>query len=106
MVDIPVLDVKFTSQDSCDNRYLSLEALLAEFSKSVIEALSVKESDDVLPIGAKGCDLILVEDGEPVGATPDGNFSVDMNLYSLGEPSSLQGDHTCNSHKTFAATLI
>ncbi|KAM1974137.1 hypothetical protein ACFX15_039074 [Malus domestica] len=96
-------DLTLPKEDSYD---FSLEALLAEFPESVTEAPSFQESDDVLPIGAEGCDLILVEDGEPVGAAPDGNFSVDMNLYSLGGPSSLWGDHTCNSHETFAASLI
>ncbi|KAM1026824.1 hypothetical protein ACFX2A_040663 [Malus domestica] len=90
-------DLTIPKEDSYD---FSLEALLAEFPESVTEAHSFKESDDVLPIGAEGCDLILVEDGEPVGAAPDSNFSVDMNLYSLGGPSSLWGDHACNSHET------
>ncbi|KAM1577667.1 hypothetical protein ACFX1Z_039316 [Malus domestica] len=90
-------DLTLPKEDSYD---FSLEALLAEFPESVTEAHSFKESDDVLPIGAEGCDLILVEDGEPVGAAPDSNFSVDMNLYSLGGPSSLWGDHACNSHET------
>ncbi|KAB2627549.1 hypothetical protein D8674_021167 [Pyrus ussuriensis x Pyrus communis] len=103
--DIPVLDVKFTSQDSCDNGYFSLEALLTELPESVTESPSVKKSDEVLPVGPDERDLILV-DGEPVGPAPDGNFSVDMDFYSIGEPLSLWGDHTCNSHETFAASLI
>ena len=36
--EISIVDVKFTSQDSCDNAYFSLKALSAELPQSVIEA--------------------------------------------------------------------
>ncbi|KAH0981560.1 hypothetical protein GBA52_008737 [Prunus armeniaca] len=101
----PVLDVKFTSQDSYDSPYFSLEALLAELPESKTEAPSVKETDDAAPVG-EGCKLILVGDEEPVGPAPDGKFSVDMDFYSVGEPLSMWDDDTCNSHETFAASLI
>ncbi|PQM33658.1 uncharacterized protein Pyn_20935 [Prunus yedoensis var. nudiflora] len=101
----PVLDVKFTSQDSYDSPYFSLEALLAELPESKTKAPSVKETDDAAPVG-EGCKLILVEDEEPVGPAPDGKFSVDMDFYSVGEPLSMWDDDTCNSHETFAASLI
>ncbi|KAM1064588.1 hypothetical protein ACFX2A_029218 [Malus domestica] len=99
-------DLTPPKEDSCDNGYFSLEALLTELPESVTEAPSVKKSDEVLPVGSDGHDLILVEDGEPVGPAPEGNFSVDMDFYSIGEPLSLWGDQTCNSHETFAASLI
>ncbi|KAM1503705.1 hypothetical protein ACFX13_029253 [Malus domestica] len=99
-------DLTPPKEDSCDNGYFSLEALLTEMPESVTEAPSVKKRDEVLPVGPDGHDLILVEDGEPVGPAPEGNFSVDMDFYSIGEPLSLWGDQTCNSHETFAASLI
>ncbi|CAN6721639.1 unnamed protein product [Malus baccata var. baccata] len=42
--DWEVVDVKFTSQDGCNNGFFSLKALLAELSGSVTEALH-DESD-------------------------------------------------------------
>ncbi|XP_070677487.1 protein ROOT HAIR DEFECTIVE 3 homolog 2-like isoform X3 [Malus domestica] len=42
--DWEVVDVKFTSQDSCDSAYFSLKVVSAELPESVIEALH-DESD-------------------------------------------------------------
>ncbi|KAL6125045.1 hypothetical protein ACLB2K_077553 [Fragaria x ananassa] len=105
--EIPVLDVKFTSLESC-NGTCSLAALLSESPESMTEASCVKESDDAPPVNESS--LILVEDGERVGPAPDGSFSVDMDFYSVAEPLStwdanLQCE-TSNSHDTFAASLI
>lgn len=106
--EIPVLDVKFTSRESC-NATCSLAALFSESPESMTEAPCVRESDDVPPVGEESS-LILVEDGEPVGPAPDGNFSVDMDFYSVAEPLSMWGANlqcdTSNSHETFAASLI
>lgn len=106
--EIPVLDVKFTSRESC-NATCSLAALFSESPESMTEAPCVMESDDV-PLVGEESSLILVEDGEPVGPAPDGNFSVDMDFYSVAEPLSMWGSNlqceTSNSHETFAASLI
>ncbi|XP_061997543.1 uncharacterized protein LOC133715170 [Rosa rugosa] len=106
--EIPVLDVKFTSLESC-KATCSLAALLSELPESMTEAPCVRQSDDVPPVGEESS-LIFVEDGEPVGPASDGNFSVDMDFYSVAEPLStwhanLQCE-TSNSHETFAASLI
>ncbi|KAL6129931.1 hypothetical protein ACLB2K_068313 [Fragaria x ananassa] len=106
--EIPVLDVKFTSLESC-NGTCSLAALLSESPESMTIASCVKESDDAPPVNEESS-LILVENGERVGPAPDGSFSVDMDFYSVVEPLStwdanLQCE-TSNSHETFAASLI
>ncbi|XP_004306545.1 PREDICTED: uncharacterized protein LOC101298741 isoform 2 [Fragaria vesca subsp. vesca] len=106
--EIPVLDVKFTSLESC-NGTCSLAALLSESPESRTEASCVKESDDAAPVNEESS-LILVEDGERVGPAPDGSFSVDMDFYSVAEPLSTWGANlqceTSSSHETFAASLI
>ncbi|XP_050385777.1 uncharacterized protein LOC126802228 [Argentina anserina] len=105
---IPVLDVKFTSLDSCSGS-LSLASLLSESPESMTEEPYLRESDHAPQVDEESS-LIIVEDGEPVGPAIDGNVSVVMDFYSVAEPLSTWGANlqceTSNSHETFAASLI
>lgn len=108
--EVPVLDVKFVSQDSCTG-YIPLEALLSDLPKSKSES-SGEESVDVSPSGEHGS-LIFVEDGESVGPAAIDNFSVDLDYCSLQEPLSMEDEtvvglsrNICSSHELSTVSLI
>uniref|UniRef100_A0A2N9GQZ9 Uncharacterized protein n=1 Tax=Fagus sylvatica TaxID=28930 RepID=A0A2N9GQZ9_FAGSY len=105
---IPVLDVKFASQE---NSYTPLEALLVEMQESNVERPCIKDTGDDSTIGEQ-CDLILVEDGESSASAINDHISLDTNYCNLmdvtliTEGESLQDYRTCCSHETFPASLI
>lgn len=106
---IPVLDVKFVSQD-IRNGYMPLEDLFSGFSESKSEPVVVEETPYVSPSNEQE-NLLAVEDEKSVSPAIDDHFSVDVNYCSLHEPLSI-GDETmvshdiCSSHETFTASLI
>ncbi|KAH7527859.1 hypothetical protein FEM48_Zijuj05G0011200 [Ziziphus jujuba var. spinosa] len=106
---IPVLDVKFVSQDICKG-HMQLEDLLSGFSNSKSEPVVVGDTPYVSPSDEHG-NLIVVEDEKTVGLAVDDHFSVDVDYCSLQEPLSMDnetmlGRDICSSHETFTASLI
>ncbi|KAI8545839.1 hypothetical protein RHMOL_Rhmol07G0069200 [Rhododendron molle] len=61
--ELPILDVKFDSRETSDNKS-PLEALLTDMSEFEVETSPVQPSEDEFLIGEQN-NLILVEDGEP-----------------------------------------
>lgn len=109
--EVPVLDVKFASQDSCTG-YIPLEALLSDLPKTKSESIVGEESPDRSPSGEHG-NLIFVEDGQSVGPATIDNISVDLDYCSLQEPLSVEdetaqslGRNICSSHEMSTASLI
>ncbi|KAJ0095595.1 hypothetical protein Patl1_17182 [Pistacia atlantica] len=79
---IPILDVKFVSQDISHTRSL-LEAFLADIPDSNDEAHAT-EKDNGSQVGEQ-CNLISVDDYELTIPTSTNRFSVDVDYCSLGE---------------------
>lgn len=109
--EVPVLDVKFVSQDCCTG-YIPLEALLSDLPKTKSESIVGEESPDSSPSGEHG-NLIFVEDGQSVGPATIDNISVDLDYCSLQEPLSVEdetaqslGRNMCSSHEMSTASLI
>ncbi|GLT54745.1 hypothetical protein SLA2020_279190 [Shorea laevis] len=111
--EIPVLDVKFASQENSNTR-APLEALLGDVQESNVEPPCIKDTYDDSPIG-KQCNLILVDDGEPSATAVDGHLSLDMNYCNLMDTPLIEESEslldyqdflTCRSHEIFASSLI
>jgi hypothetical protein len=113
--EIPVLDVKFASQENSNTR-ATLEALLGDVQESNVEPPCIKDTydDSDSPIGEQ-CNLILVDDGEPSAAAADSHLSLDMNYCNLMDAPLIEESEslldyqdflTCRSHEVFASSLI
>jgi hypothetical protein len=113
--EIPVLDVKFASQENSNTR-APLEALLGDVQESNVEPPCIKDTydDSDSPIGEQ-CNLILVDDGEPSAAAADSHLSLDMNYCNLMDAPLIEESEslldyqdflTCRSHEVFASSLI
>jgi hypothetical protein len=104
--EIPVLDVKFASQETSNYR-APLEALLGDVQESNVEPPCLKDTYDDSPISEQ-CNLILVDDGEPSAAV-DMNYCNLMDTPLIVESESLleyQDFLTHRSHEIFASSLI
>ncbi|XP_035541623.1 uncharacterized protein LOC109020415 [Juglans regia] len=107
---IPVLDVKFSSQENCNTK-APLEALLTNMQESSIEVPCIKDTDYHSPI-TEQCNLISLENGELSAPADNNHISVDMNYCDVVdvpliiEGESLQDYWTFYSHEIFAKSLI
>ncbi|KAG6628230.1 hypothetical protein CIPAW_14G000700 [Carya illinoinensis] len=107
---IPVLDVKFASQEN-SNTKAPLEALLTDMQESNVEVPCIKDTDEDSPI-TEQCNLISLEDGELSAPADNSHISVDMNYCDVVdvpliiEGERLQDHRTFCSHEIFAKSLI
>lgn len=111
---IPVLDVKFATNENSNAKAVPLEDLLADVQESTVDPPCIDDTDDNSPIAQK-CNLILVQDVEPSAPATDGDVSLDLNYCNLMDvPLIIEGESlqdyqdypTCSSHEVFPSSLI